>query len=52
MANHLFLPTGQPINSNLSARYGEVLGFHEQMTQSGQSGPMKITNPLDGMDLG
>jgi p38 MAP kinase len=52
MANHSFLPTGQPIDHNVFARYGEVLGFHEQMTESGQSGPMKTTMQLDGMDLG
>lgn len=34
------------------SRYSEVLAFHAEMDQSGQSGRMKSTQQLDGMDIG
>jgi len=47
-----FLEANLPADIWKTIMYGEVLGFHEQMTESGQSGPMKMTSQLDAMDLG
>lgn len=34
------------------SRYSEVLAFHTEMDQSGQRGPMKSIQQVDGMDIG
>jgi p38 MAP kinase len=47
-----FLEANLPADIWKTIMYGEVLGFHEQMNQSGQTGPMKTIYQVDGMDLG
>jgi p38 MAP kinase len=47
-----FLEADLPADIWKTIMYGEVLGFHEEVNQSGQSGPMKSIRQVDGMDLG
>ncbi|KAJ5473454.1 hypothetical protein N7475_003020 [Penicillium sp. IBT 31633x] len=46
-----FLEANLPADIWKTIMYGEVLGFHEQMQQRGQSGPMKSLQQVDGMDI-
>ncbi|KAJ5696588.1 hypothetical protein N7536_007000 [Penicillium majusculum] len=47
-----FLEANLPADIWKTIMYGEVLAFHAEMDQSGQSGPMKSIQQQDGMDIG
>ncbi|KAJ5747879.1 uncharacterized protein N7511_009575 [Penicillium nucicola] len=46
-----FLEAHLPVDIWKTIMYGEILGFHEKVSQSGITGPMRTVNQLDGMDL-
>ncbi|KXG53740.1 bZIP transcription factor, bZIP-1 [Penicillium griseofulvum] len=47
-----FLEANLPADIWKTIMYNEVLAFHSEMNQTGQSGPMKSIQQVDGMDIG
>lgn len=47
-----FLEADLPADIWKTIMYGEVMAFHTEMNQSGQSGPMKSIQPVDGKNIG
>ncbi|KAJ5964381.1 uncharacterized protein N7479_004257 [Penicillium vulpinum] len=47
-----FLEAELPADIWKTIMYNEVLAFHAEVNRTGQSGPMKSINQVDGMDIG